>query len=143
MGVGGWGRVRASVVSLQDARRLRLRSPAPSLARGQTWWRRGFPLTRAWGFRQPRVEGRRRSEGAGLGRERKKVEGQECGVPQPATQRRATSCHGHCHDPPCHAHARGMGRTLDVTWEGRPSTNWIWTQCVPLPLQQHHPHSRS
>lgn len=58
----------------------------------------------------------------------------------PAAQRRATCHHGHCHEPPCHAHARGRGGALGVTWEGRACRTWTWTP--PGPLQNSRPHSR-
>lgn len=104
------GASAAAVLSaLQDAPRCGSLSrplsgprPAPSAA--------GFPLTRTWGLQQPRVGARgRRTGGAGLGRERRKEEGGDCGASWPAAQRRATCHHGHCHEPPCHAHARGRG----------------------------------
>lgn len=135
------GASAAAVLSaLQDAPRCGSLSrplsgprPAPSAA--------GFPLTRTWGLQQPRVGARgRRTGGAGLGRERRKEEGGDCGASWPAAQRRATCHHGHCHEPPCHAHARGRGGALGVTWEGRACRTWTWTP--PGPLQNSRPHSR-
>lgn len=58
----------------------------------------------------------------------------------PAAQRRATCHHGHCHEPPCHAHAGGRGGALGVTWEGRACRTWTWTP--PGPLHNSRPHSR-
>lgn len=75
------GASAAAVLSaLQDAPRCGSLSrplsgprPAPSAA--------GFPLTRTWGLQQPRVGARgRRTGGAGLGRERRKEEGGDCGA---------------------------------------------------------------
>lgn len=73
-------RAAAVLSALQDAPRCGSLSrplsgprPAPSAA--------GFPLTRTWGLQQPRVGARgRRTGGAGLGRERRKEEGGDCGA---------------------------------------------------------------
>lgn len=84
-------------------------SPAPSLAPDG---RLGFPLTRARRLRQPRVEGRGKKYGVGLGRERRKEEGGGCGSPWPEAQLRVTCRQGHCHDPPPPPATpkQGMGR---------------------------------
>ena len=77
----------------------------------------------------------------GLGRERRKEEGGDCGSPWPVAQKRALCRQGHCHEPPPPPRpctAMGQGGALDVTWEGHPSINWVWT----LPPQNSQPHSR-
>lgn len=93
--MGSMERIRASVpLCRKDARRSRPRSLARPLSGPRR--RLGFPLTRVWRLRQPRVEGRGRRSGVGLGRERRK-EGGDCDSPWPVAQKRATCRQGHSH----------------------------------------------
>lgn len=124
-------RIRASVpLCRKDARRPRPRSLARPLSGPRR--RLGFPLTRVWRLRQPRVEGWGRRSGVGLGRERRK-EG-ETATPQGQRPRRGPPVVRAIVTP---TQGMGQGRALEVPCEGHPSINWVWTPPVPPPFPSH------
>ena len=100
-------------------------SPRPALVAS------GFPLTRVWGLRQPRVEGRRRSEGVGLGRERE--EGGDCGIPKASSSKDGHQSSRPLSRPPpakrTHGHGAGSGPGCHL---GRTSIHKLDLDCLCL-----------
>lgn len=115
-------------------------SPAPSLAPGGQL---GFPLTRAWGLRQPRVEGRGKEVRCGVG------EGEEKGrrgrLRVPMTR---GSVEGHLSSrplsrppPPAATPKQGMGRGRSPGTDIHPYFG-SGAPPIPVPFQNSQPHSR-